>query len=116
MSNKNSRGKRKECSPIEEAIIEQPIIEEAIIEQPIIEETVEIQEEPKTGEFLDGVVFNCIKLNVRKEPSLDSEVITVLNETDRVKIEAIDNSQWYHIQLPNGEEGFSMKKYIAVGV
>ena len=108
MSNKNTRGKRKELDPIDEVAIEQPVIEE--VES-------EVTEEPKAYEFLDGIVHNCVKLNVRKNPSIDSDVIAVLNEQERIKVKDVDTlSDWYFIQLPNGEEGFSMKKYIAVGV
>lgn len=105
MSNKNTRGKRKELDLIDEVAMEQSVVEEVVTE------------EPKAAEFLDGIVHNCIKLNVRRNPSIDSDVIAVLNEQDQIKVKDVDTlSDWYFIQLPNGEEGFSMKKYIAVGV
>lgn len=105
MSNKNTRGKRKELDLIDEVAREQSVVEEVVTE------------EPKAAEFLDGIVHNCIKLNVRRNPSIDSDVIAVLNEQDQIKVKDVDTlSDWYFIQLPNGEEGFSMKKYIAVGV
>ena len=108
MSNKNTRGKRKEPDPIDEVAMEQPVIEEVVSE---------VAEEPKIDEFLDGIVHNCVKLNVRKNPSIDSDVIAVLNEQDKIKVKDVDTlSDWYFIQLPNGKEGFSMKKYVAVGV
>ena len=108
MSNKNTRGKRKELDPIDEVAMEQQVIEEV---------SSEVREEQKTDTFLDGIVHNCVKLNVRKNPSIDSDVIAVLNEQDQIKVKDVDTiSDWYFIQLPNGEEGFSMKKYIAVGV
>lgn len=106
MSNKNSRGKRKELDPIDEVAIEQPVVEESV----------EVYEEPKVNEMLDGIVHNCVKLNVRKEPSLNSEVIAVLSDADKIKVEDIGNFDWYCIHLPNGTKGFSMKKYIAVPV
>lgn len=105
MSNKNTRGKRKELDLIDEVAMEQSVVEEVVTE------------EPKAAEFLDGIVHNCVKLNVRRNPSIDSDVIAVLNEQDQIKVKDVDTlSDWYFIQLPNGEEGFSMKKYIAVGV
>lgn len=108
MSNKNTRVKRKELDPIDEVAMEQPVIEEVVSE---------VTEELKTDEFLNGIVHNCVKLNVRRNPSIDSEVIAVINEQDQIKVKDVDTlSDWYFIQLPNGEEGFSMKKYIAVGV
>lgn len=108
MSNKNTRGKRKELDPIDEVAMEQPVIEEVASE---------VTEEPKTDELLDGIVHNCVKLNVRRNPSIESDVVAVLNEQDQIKVKDVDTlSDWYFIQLPNGEEGFSMKKYIAVGV
>lgn len=108
MSNKNTRGKRKELDPIDEVAMEQPVIEEVASE---------VTEEPKTDTFLDGIVHNCVKLNVRKNPSIDSDVIAVLNEQDKIKVKDVDTiSDWYFIQLPNGKEGFSMKKYVAIGM
>lgn len=108
MSNKNARGKRKEIDPIDEIVMEQSVIEEVVPEA---------TEEPKAAEFLDGIVHNCVKLNVRRNPSIKSDVITVLNEQDQIKVKDVDAlGDWYFVQLPNGEEGFSMKKYIAVGV
>ena len=108
MSNKNARGKRKEIDPIDEIVMEQSVIEEVVPEA---------TEEPNTDTFLDGIVHNCVKLNVRKNPSTDSDVIAVLNEQDKIKVKDVDTlSDWYFIQLPNGKEGFSMKKYVAVGV
>ena len=62
MSNKNTRGKRKELDPIDEVVIEQPVIEKVVSE---------VTEEPKTDMFLDGIVHNCVKLNVRKNQSID---------------------------------------------
>ena len=108
MSNKNTRGKRKELDPIDEVAMEQPVIEEVVSE---------VTEEQKTDTFLDGIVHNCVKLNVRKNSSIDSDVIAVINEQDKIKVKDIDTlSDWYFIRLPNGKEGFSMKKYVAVGV
>ena len=108
MSNKNTRGKRKELDPSDEVAMEHPVIEEVVSEA---------TEEPKTDTFLDGIVHNCVKLNVRKNPSIDSDVIAVINEQDKIKVKDVDTlSDWYFIQLPNGKEGFSMKKYVAVGV
>lgn len=108
MSNKNTRGKRKELDPIDEVTIEQPVIDEVVSE---------VTEEPNTDTFLDGIVHNCVKLNVRKNPSIDSDVIAVINEQDKIKVKDVDTlSDWYFIQLPNGKEGFSMKKYVAIVV
>lgn len=108
MSNKSTRGKRKELDPIDEVTMEQPVIEEVVSE---------VIEEPKTDTFLDGIVHNCVKLNVRKNPSIDSDVIAVINEQDKIKVKDVDTlSDWYFIRLPNCKEGFSMKKYVAVGV
>ena len=60
-----------------------------------------------------GVVVGCEKLNVRKEPSISSEVVFQFPCNMEVEI-FVDKSteDWFYVCNAAGIEGFCMKKYI----
>lgn len=80
------------------------------MEPKIVEETVETVAMPKV---VSGVVVNCAKLNVREEPSVDADVVCVLDVMSEVKIdvEKSDN-EWLKISTANGVEGYCMRKFV----
>lgn len=62
-----------------------------------------------------GVVCNCKKLNIRKEPDTDSEVIATIPigtevEIDPDKLFEIDD--WFYVCTSAGIEGYCMAEYI----
>lgn len=62
-----------------------------------------------------GVVTDCLKLNIRKKPSMDSKVVTVATCLDELEIDMGDsNDDWYAVCTAAGIEGFCMKKFVAV--
>lgn len=81
-------------------------------------ETIEvesIEEEPvkETPKETEGIVINCKKLNVRVEPSIDSDVVctiplgsTVMIDTDK------STDEWLSICTEAGIEGFCVAEYI----
>ena len=90
-------------------------------EDPVLVDSVEIAEDTRVEENEEavenviGVVTDCLKLNIRKEPNKDSEVVAIVSCLDEVKIDleaSID--EWYAVCTVAGIEGFCMKKYIAV--
>lgn len=75
--------------------------------EPEVTEKVEHKPEVKT---IKGVVVNCERLNVRKEPNINSEVLTILDKGATVTIYGEEN-EFYKI----GHAGeYCMKKYISV--
>lgn len=67
--------------------------------------------EPKIPTLV-GVVSNCKKLNVRKNPDLEAKVLKVIDENDEVEvIEGTDTKDFYEIKIGK-TKGFCMKKYI----
>lgn len=73
---------------------------EPIVEQPI--------EKPRVVGYVNG----CEKLNVRKEPNKESEVITIIDKGLEVTIDPDNSStEWYAIKAV-GVEGFVMSKFI----
>lgn len=94
--NKNSR---QNCKPVEEVGNVAPVEEHV---------------EPK---FVEGVVTNCIALNIRKNPSMDADVIHVADAGCRITIDlehSVDD--WYRVVKIFDEEvyGFCMIKFVAL--
>lgn len=84
--------------------VKAPVIieEEVITEEPVVEE---VKEKPK--KVIKGTVFNCIGLNVRKAPSITSDIVTVYNAGTEIIIEECGEKDWY--KTPSG---YVMKAYI----
>ena len=57
-----------------------------------------------------GFVDNCLKLNVREKPNIDSKVLTILNKGDKIPITS-ENDGWYGV-VYKGVSGFCMKEYL----
>lgn len=108
------RGKKKNIKPVDEIMETNYKYEDSNSLDYIIEDTTENKEET-VSKF--GVVTGCGSLNVRKEPSLDSEIICVINLSTEVEIEENESTdEFYKICLPNGIEGYCMRKYIITKV
>lgn len=72
--------------------------------------TPEPPEEPKYG-----VVTDCVRLNVRKEPDRESAVICEVNaKVELVIVESESTDEFYKVLMPAGVEGFCMKRYITI--
>ena len=65
-----------------------------------------------TEERVYGVVFNCEKLNVRNAPSKESEVVSKIDKDTECMIDMdTSTSDWLHVYLADGIEGFCMRDY-----
>lgn len=76
-----------------------------------VEETVEVA--PKEESIFDGVIDNCSRLNIRVEPSLEAEVLTIVTKGTPARIKTISNPEWYAVQV-NKYEGYCLKKYVSL--
>lgn len=73
--------------------------------------------EPETqeSELVFGVVTNCVRLNIREEPSISAPIITEVNALSELMIDlAASNEEWYSVCTEAGIEGFCMKKFVAI--
>lgn len=62
-----------------------------------------------------GVVTDCLRLNIRKEPNLDAEVLTVIDLLSEVVVDmAASTEEFYKVTTSTGVEGFCLKKHIAL--
>lgn len=80
-----------------------------------VDDAANISKEEIRASIVSGAVVDCLKLNVRKEPSIDAEVLAVIPADSEVVID-IDASvsEFYKICTVAGIEGFCMRKYIAL--
>ena len=73
----------------------------------------EPSDEPENRKF--GKVNNCKKLNIRKLPSRDAEIVSELIEGSEVMIDEKESTAlFYKICTEHGIEGFCMKQFIKV--
>ncbi len=86
-----------------------------LVDSTEIAEDIRVEENEEAVEDVIGVVTDCLKLNIRKEPNKDSDVVVVVTCLDELKIDP-DNStdEWYAVCTVTGIEGFCMKKFVAV--
>lgn len=109
---KHDEGKscvKKDDFLIIDDLVETPATKETP-EIKMVVETVDTVALPKT---ITGFVTNCSKLNVRVEPSIDADVVCVLNSATEVEID-LDNStdEWFSICTAAGIDGYCMRKFI----
>lgn len=69
--------------------------------------------EPEIRKF--GKISNCKKLNVRKLPSRDAEIVSELVEGSEIMIDEKESTAlFYKICTEHGIEGYCMKDFIKV--
>lgn len=93
----------KVIEPVEEPV--EKVIEP--VEEAVEEVTVE-EENPTEVAF--GKV-NCSKLNVRKEPSIHSNPLCIVEHGTRMEISEF-NGEWIKILTPDGVSGYCMREFI----
>ena len=93
--------------PVEETVEEvvEPV-EETVEEA--VEEVTEVEE--KSTEVAFGKV-NCSKLNVRKEPNINSVPLCIIEHGTRMEISEFDG-EWVKILTSDGVSGYCMRKFI----
>lgn len=81
-------------------------------ESPVLNNSMNSIEDTKVEKTI-GVVIDCLRLNIRKEPSMNAEIITVANALDELEID-LDNSVdgWLAVCTAFGMEGFCMRKFV----
>ena len=75
-------------------------------------EVVKEKPAPAPKKKVYGKVING-RLNLRQRPSLESDIITALEDGTKVQILNSKNSDFYKV-LVNGTEGYCVKKFIAI--
>ena len=97
----------KVIEPVEETVEEVIEPAEETVEE-AVEEVTEVEEKPTEVAF--GKV-NCSKLNVRKEPSINSVPLCIIEHGTRMEISEFDG-EWVKILTSDGVSGYCMRKFI----
>jgi hypothetical protein len=106
-------------SPVELEATEE-VVEPVVTEETVAPEPEDVQEEdPVTPEPqvepVYGVVTECVKLNVRKEPDVNADVVTTLSLATEVLVDVANSTEeFYKIVTGAGVEGYCMKQYINI--
>lgn len=78
-------------------------------------DVVEPEEPSKPQESRVGVVVSCLKLRVRKAPSLTAEVLCEIEKSSAVVIDPANSTKdFFKVCTEDGVEGYCMKKFINV--
>ena len=108
----NSQGRRDRVDPKIAPTHEEPNSRGLRAETPMVDEAAPA-EVMKT--FTAGVVTDCMRLYVRKDPSADGEVVTVIDCLSKVMVDMEGSTdEFYKVCTASGAEGFCMRKYIAL--
>ena len=93
-----------------ENLEEEPVLEETIEEvEEIVEEPVETIEEVPEQEVKATVIAG--KLNVRKEPNSNAEIVMVVNKNDVFTVlDEVDN--YYFIKINDNISGYCVKDFM----
>ena len=107
--NQNRRNYNQYANKPEPEQVKEETVEEVI--EPVeetVEEVTEVEENPTEVAF--GKV-NCSKLNVRKEPSINSVPLCIIEHGTRMEISEF-NGEWVKILTPDGVSGYCMREFI----
>ena len=112
----------KDVEPVEEVV--ETVVEETVenveeVVEPVAEETVENVEEevndiPAPGNLAEGVVINCIRVYVRKEPSKDSEAIRTLDKNTSVTVNLDKSTDDFYNVYSLDFDGYCMKNFLQI--
>ena len=66
-------------------------------------------------ETVIGVVTECVKLNIRKEPSKDADILCEVKVDSELQVDLSKSTDdWYNVCTSAGIEGFCMKEYVNI--
>lgn len=85
------------------------------IKKPINEVINETQKETRRREPRNGMVVDCVRLNIRIAPSIDAGIIkTIVQGTVVQVIDKESVKDFYCVKTEDGISGYCMKKFIKI--
>ena len=80
-----------------------------------LDDTEGIEEIGPAAEPKFGIVSNFVKLNIRIEPNIKSEILCMVDSGARLMIDpANSNDGWLNVYTNAGIEGYCMKEYVEI--
>lgn len=65
--------------------------------------------------YLNGVVANCLRLNIRKAPDQSADILATVKCLDELRIDInASTDEWYSVCTATGIEGYCMTKFVVV--
>lgn len=125
MSNKNyyvnNNGNRNHMYDADEKI-ENEVLDSAVEvnDSELEEEAVNVEELLETEDAVEeetvvGVVIGCEKLNIRKGPAINSDVLCTVPVNAVLVIDVNESTnEWYSVITESGCNGYCMKKYVRI--
>ena len=108
----NSQGRRDRVDPKIAPAHEEPNSRGLRAEAPMVDEAAPAE---VMKAFTAGVVTDCMRLYVRKDPSPAGAVVPVLACLSKVMVDMKGSTdEFYKVCTASGAEGFCMRKYIAL--
>ena len=105
MSNKKYRGPQQTTPNVDEPVIES--------NKPVVNE--EPAEVVESDPVVIGMVTDCLKLNIRKEPNKNSDPVCVIDALSELVIDLNESTfNWFKVETKDGVKGFCMKKFVSV--
>ena len=84
-------------------------LEESIAE---FDEAIDVEE---VEEIEEGIVIDCVNLNIRKEPNLNSAVLCTVPASTKLLIDMAKSTMtWLYVYTESGIEGFCMKQFVGI--
>ena len=75
--------------------------------------TPEVLETTTQTETVNGVVFNCVKLNVREKPVAGSRVVSIIDVDTELAVTTDESfGIFYKVCTSSGIEGYCVKDYV----
>ena len=85
-----------------------------VVRKPVAKETVP-EKEPEAKKEIAGIVTNCVRLNVRKEPNFDADILCTIDVSTNLIIDEEESTdEFYKICTSAGIEGYCVKTYITI--
>ena len=118
MAKKNYTKYNRQPVVMEEAVnetkISEEVMEEAVNETEIVKEVTKEHVE-QAPIYKHGFVSGCIRLNMRKEPTIKSEVVCVIEQDTNLVITLNESTDdFYKVSTEAGIDGFCMKQYVTI--
>lgn len=99
----------------EEKVAFEPVENDVMEEAEKAYERAATVEEVAKAEPTSGIVTDCLKLNIRKEPNPNSRIVCAIDCLTEVIIDEKESTdEFYKICTVSGIEGFCMKKFITI--
>ena len=87
-------------------------VENTKVETTVTTDVTEPESEPPKPVL--AYVSGCVRLNIRKQPSLNSEIVGILNADDVVEIDHDESTDSFYKIVSPKAVGYCMKQYITI--